>query len=98
MTVTEDFDKAMQNVTQDRGTIYGHPADSFARIAQIKDAVKACGDPRILHCLEMTAVKMDRLVMSPYHLDSIIDIGGYARCMAMIIDRRFLDSAVKETP
>ena len=35
----------------------------------------------------MIAVKMSRLCNSPKHIDSIIDIAGYARTIAMILDK-----------
>ena len=79
------FDAA--KVTQERGAVYGHPADDFARVALIKGALSECPDARMRHVLEMIAVKMARLVHSPNHLDSWIDIAGYARTAVMIMDR-----------
>ena len=84
---TEAFDEAVKVITQLRGDDYGHPADDFARGALIKEAVKDCPDPRIRHALEMIGVKMCRLVHTPDHLDSVIDIAGYARTILMIVDR-----------
>jgi hypothetical protein len=83
-----EFDAAIADITQRRGDVYGHPADHFARIAQIKAGVADCQNPLIKHALEMIAVKMARLVASPDHVDSLIDIAGYARCAAMILDRQ----------
>jgi hypothetical protein len=88
---TDAFDSALSkqaNVTADRGKIYGHPYDDFGRAAAIKAAVADCPDPRIRHVLEMIAVKMARLVHSPDHLDSFIDIAGYARTGVMVLDRQ----------
>ncbi len=84
----ETFDEAVSKVTTERGNVYGHPADDFARVDAIKAAVASCPDPLLRHCLEMLAVKMSRLAKTPEHLDSWIDIFGYARCAVMIIDRR----------
>jgi hypothetical protein len=36
----------------------------------------------------MIGVKMARLCTTPDHLDSLIDIAGYARTIAMIHDER----------
>lgn len=35
----------------------------------------------------MICVKLARLIHSPDHVDSLVDIAGYARCACMIIDR-----------
>lgn len=81
------FDKAMQSVTQERGKDYGHPSDDFARAEDLKKVIRVCPNPLVRHALEMICVKMARLVGSPNHLDSVVDIAGYARCIAMILDR-----------
>lgn len=88
ISYTDRFDDAMNNVTQDRGAVYGHPLDDFNRVARIKDVLAECEDPEIRHVLEMIAVKMCRLIESPDHLDSFIDIGGYARTGCMVHDER----------
>jgi hypothetical protein len=88
---TDAFDAALSkqaNVTADRGKVYGHPYDDFGRAAAIKAAVADCPDLRIRHVLEMIAVKMARLTHSPDHLDSFIDIAGYARTGVMVLDRQ----------
>ena len=82
-----EFDAAIQKVTQQRGAVYGHPADDFARANAIKAALADCKDPLVKHALEMIAVKMARLVHTPTHVDSLIDIVGYARTAVMCIDR-----------
>lgn len=87
-THTALFDDATQHVTQDRGSVYGHPLDDFARVALIKQAVDHCADTEIKHALEMIGVKLARLAQSPTHLDSAIDIAGYARTICMIVDER----------
>ena len=86
-TPTEIFDAAIRQVTQQRGEVYGHPSDNFARIALIKDAVRDCPDPLVRHALEMIGVNMARLVETPYYQDGPIDIAGYARTIPMIIER-----------
>jgi hypothetical protein len=83
-----EFDEAVASVTQRRGASYGHPADDFARVAKIAEVVRECDDPLIQHVLYMIAVKMCRIVETPDHLDSWIDIAGYARTAAMVMDRR----------
>ena len=82
------FDQRAATITQDRGQDYGHPLDDFRRVAMIKAAVADCPDVEVRHALEMIGVKMARLCTSPDHLDSIVDIAGYARTIAMIVDER----------
>jgi len=88
MTHTEQFDAAMGTVTQERGTIYGHPLAVFGRISFFKRAIADCPDDEIRHALEMIAVKIARLIETPEHLDSAVDIAGYARTICMIVDER----------
>lgn len=83
----QQFDAAIQTITKERGKDYGHPADDFARVDLIKQAVADCPHPAIRHALEMIGVKLARLTTSPDHLDSVIDIAGYARTIVMILDR-----------
>ena len=83
-----DFDDGIKRVTIDRGDIYGHPLTNFERIAHLKAGVAGCPDKAIRHALEMICVNMSRLVQTPDHDDSILDIAGYARTMAMILDER----------
>ncbi len=88
---TEAFDEAVKSITQVRGEDYGHPADDFAIAHQIAHAVNECPDPLVRNALRMIGVKMARLCHSPDHLDSIIDIAGYARTIVMILDRKETD-------
>lgn len=86
-TFTEDFDEAMGSVTQQRGAVYGHPADDFRRASGIEAIVAECPDPRIRHVLFMIGTKMARLIETPDHVDSWIDIAGYARTACMVLDK-----------
>lgn len=86
MTRLEQFDAAVSLVTDDRGSVYGHPKDDFGRAVRLKAVVAECPDPLVRHVLEMLCVKIARLVQSPWHLDSWIDIAGYARTGVMVID------------
>lgn len=85
-THTEKFDAAIARVTDDRGKDYGPPGEDFARAQAIKAAVASCPHEGIRHAMEMIGVKMARLCVTPDHDDSIADIAGYARTMAMLLD------------
>ena len=88
---TKAFDDAIRHVTERRGETYGHPIDMFNRAARGQEILRQCKDKEIRHTLEMIWIKMCRLVETPNHLDSVIDIAGYARCICMILDRREKD-------
>ena len=85
-TKTEQFDAAIRTTTQQRGEAYGSPLADFSRAALIKFAVSACPHDIVRHALEMIGVKMSRLCTTPDHMDSVVDIAGYARTIAMILD------------
>lgn len=89
---TRQFDAATQSVTQERGKHYGHPRDLFHNIVALQRGVSGCTNPLIRHALDMICVKMARVAQNNGdHLDSIIDIAGYARTMAMILDKEQAD-------
>lgn len=85
--LTQEFDRAIAKINQARGAVYGHPADDFARANALKAPLADCRDPLVRHALEMIAVKIARLIETPDHLDSFIDIAGYARTAVMCLDR-----------
>lgn len=69
-------------VTGDRQTDYGTPAKNLQRIADLwsihfQNEVTA---KDVAVC--MMLVKVARLGKSPNHFDSVLDIAGYAACMA----------------
>ena len=85
---TAEFDAELVDIVKDRGEDYGHPLDDFETASKIRDALKRCPDPIVRHALSMIGVKMARLCTNPEHLDSIKDIAGYARTIAMLLDER----------
>ena len=80
------FDAALAKVTQERGAHYDHPAHNFRRAQLMKAVVRDCPHQQIREALEMVVVKVARLVYDPSHMDSVVDIAGYARTIAMILD------------
>jgi len=95
-SAAEEFDQTLKGLTDQRGRVYGPPVTNFERIQALKAAVRDCPDPAIREALEMCCIKMARLVETPSHIDSINDIGGYARCMAMVLDERAANTSVCE--
>jgi len=86
--VVEEFNTKLSTVVDERGADYGHPSDDFGRADKLISVINECRDPEMRHALRMVAVKIARLIHSPEHLDSIVDIAGYAKTMALILDRR----------
>lgn len=87
-TRVKNFPGDLKAVTRQRGAVYGHPLVNFERIAHLKEGVSDCKDPAIRHALEMMCVNMARLVETPDHYDSVLDVAGYAKTILMILDER----------
>ena len=81
------FDETARDITDVRGAVYGKVKNDFGRAMRLKAVVAECKDPLARHALEMICVKMARLIQSPDHLDSWIDIAGYARTGVMVTDK-----------
>lgn len=85
---TSILDEAQKLTSEDRQSVYGHPAEDFAKVAKMTTPISdAKIDPRLKHALYMIQVKVARLLNTPDHLDSVIDIAGYANTYAMILER-----------
>ncbi len=88
MTGKTILDEAGELVDGPREAEYGHPADDFARVADAADALHLYPtDGPLSHALYMILVKIQRLVKTPDHHDSIVDIAGYARTYEKILER-----------
>lgn len=82
------FDATYATVTADRRDVYGDPLDTYRRVAALRTVVDECADPQIREIIGMVATKLVRLVQIPDDLDSWVDVAGYARTAAMLLDRR----------
>ena len=77
----ETFLEHAAGVVTRRRREYGEPADLFEHIAKrwsLTLAVKV-GPAQVVLCL--IDVKMARLARDPKHLDSQVDVAGYAVCL-----------------
>tara|TARA_R100001510_G_C7637096_1_gene195101 strand:+ start:963 stop:1262 length:300 start_codon:yes stop_codon:yes gene_type:complete len=71
---------------KDRGEDYGTIHETHERIAIMWTVLlgREVSPEEVVMC--MIAVKMARLAQSPGHLDSWVDIAGYAACGAEVLD------------
>jgi hypothetical protein len=81
------FDTAARDITDVRGAIYGHPKENYRRIQALKAIVAECQHPLAREALETICVKISRLIQTPDHLDSWLDISGAARTGVMVTDK-----------
>ena len=99
MNVLNEADKL---VNEDRQEIYGHPAEDFAKISHMtKPITESNIDPRLKHALYMIQVKVARLLNTPDHIDSIVDLAGYTKTYHMVltkIEEEKHDTHLEEMP
>lgn len=71
-----------------RQETYAHPLDNFKRIAEFWSTILGTevNEEQVGMC--MIAVKMARLINSPDHRDTIVDIAEYAETISMVIEER----------
>lgn len=90
----EALDLARQYVTKDRNSSYGDPEDNFKDIAEVQRALMRgkYGPDVEFDALDVVfgalSIKLGRLVKNPLHLDSWVDIIGYAACAYEIAKRQ----------
>ncbi len=72
--------------TGDRKDVYGHPSENFGNIAKLWSTYlgREITAEQVAVC--QILVKVERLRHAPGHLDSIVDVAGYANCMGMILE------------
>ena len=73
-------------VNGDRARDYGDPAENFGRIADLWAPILGLSASPEQVALCMAQVKVARLITSPTHADSWIDLCGYAALGAEIAD------------
>jgi hypothetical protein len=74
-------------VIEDRQRTYGSPERSFADIAARWSLVLGTTVTPAQVALCMIDLKLARLTRDPGHLDSIVDVAGYAACLWEITKR-----------
>ena len=80
---------------------YGHPFENFSLIAMLWEPVLNVPITPEQVAMCMIQLKVSRLVNSPDHRDSVIDLAGYAGCLGKIQDVRQessrIDAAIDAT-
>jgi hypothetical protein len=83
------LDRAKSVVFSERQENYGHPARNFGRIARLWNAyISEYSELRLSQedvAVMMILMKIARLIETPDHEDSIVDIAGYAEAYARIV-------------
>lgn len=72
-------------VVTERRQAYGEPASLFERVAQRWSLTLGIEISPAQVPLCLIDLKLARLAGDPEHLDSIIDIAGYAGCLAEVL-------------
>lgn len=81
------LEEALDITTKARKNSYGNPSDDFARASSMYQPILESNiDPRLKHALLMIQVKISRLLNTPDHHDSLVDIAGYANTYDMVLD------------
>lgn len=68
----------------DRNLNYGNPEDNFADIADFWSVYKGVNFTSHDVAVMCVLIKVARLKKSPNHIDSAVDIAGYAACLGDI--------------
>lgn len=80
------LEEAAQLTNRTRKDVYAHPSVNFDRIARMWSVILGVDVTPEQHALCMIAVKISRLVESPGHRDSLVDIAGYARTIELLAE------------
>ena len=79
--------KAAIKIVEKRGESYGDVRKNHQRIASLWSVVlgQEISPEQVVLC--MTCVKVARLIQTPDHEDSWVDIAGYGACGAEVADK-----------
>ena len=78
MNRTEFLTEAENKINGERDSVYGHPLENHQRIALLWQVILGTEISPAEVAMCMLAVKVARLIQTPDHEDSYIDLCGYA--------------------
>ena len=81
---SNEFFEEVCDIINARGNKYGHPFPNHKRIAELWSAYLEFPITAFQASVMQILVKISRLVETPGHYDSLVDIAGYARVANMI--------------
>jgi len=84
-SILSEAEKAVLGARQEA---YDHPLDNFRRIAGLWSVILGIPVTEEQHVLCMLAVKIARLMNTPDHRDSIVDLAGYAATLELLQTER----------
>lgn len=90
------LETALKLVGGDRQKNYGHPLTDFTKTAKIWSAVLGMDVTPRQVALCMIGVKISRLVQTPGHKDSVVDIAGYLQTYWMVMEEEERQAGVFE--
>lgn len=93
---SDEFFKEVCEIVHQRGNVYSHPYSNHKRIAELWSAYLEFPITAFQASVMQILVKISRLVETPGHYDSLVDIAGYARVAHMIDEVMRSDSANRE--
>ncbi len=85
------LETAISYVDGDRQETYGHPLSDFVRTAKIWEGILGVSVSPEQVALCMIGIKISRLVQTPGHEDSLIDIAGYTQTYWMVREKQGID-------
>jgi len=87
--------RAISIVTEGRRATYGAPEDNFEDIARLWTVIFRKEITAEDVALAMIVMKVARMMKTPDHEDSVVDIIGYALCLARVTFKRKSDAEGK---
>jgi len=83
--LASDALKQVQNIIQQRGESYGDVRSNMSETAKRMSLTLGAPVTPATVCLLMIDLKLARLKETPKHLDSVLDVMGYAALLAELI-------------
>lgn len=93
---SDEFFQEVCEILYKRADVYSHPYPNHKRIAELWSAYLEFPITAFQASVMQILVKISRLVETPGHYDSLVDIAGYARVANMIDEVMKGDNADRE--